>query len=73
MTEYKPEPIVSATRLRPVEGLERGTRLRSEDYGPGTIVSIMDNRILIWWDRAVIGDTNQLEHDRVYVEGLERL
>lgn len=59
--------------LRPVDSLERGTRVRSEDYGTGTIVSIMDNRLLIWWDRAFNGETHQIEHDRVFVEGLERL
>lgn len=64
---------MSRTRLRPVDSLQRGTRVRSEDYGDGTIRAVMDNRILIWWDRPYVGDTHQLEHDRVFVEGLEQL
>lgn len=57
-----------------VESLERATRVRSGDYGDGTVLAIMGNTILVWWDTPLTGtSTHQLGHDRAYVETLERL
>ena len=51
-------------------------RVRSEDYGPGTIVADLGAiGIQVWWDRTLPGthDMHLLTHDRAWVEKLKRL
>lgn len=49
-------------------------RVRSPDYGAGTVVALTGNGVNVFWDKTLAGtNTNLLEHDMSYVERLERL
>jgi hypothetical protein len=52
-------------RLRP------DARVRSTEYGTGTIESVAGNRIIIWWDRPM--PPHLLDHHRSFAETLELL
>jgi hypothetical protein len=55
-------------RLRP------DARVRSTEYGTGTIESVAGNRIIIWWDRPMLDSrTHRLDHHKTFVETLELL
>lgn len=55
--------------------LAEGVRLKSLDYGTGTIVAMLSIGVQIYWDTPLVGttDSHLLVHDRSYVERLERL
>jgi len=72
MTE--PERYLTGAPLSPVDGIDFGkTRVRSEDYGPGTVVAEVGIGIQILWDRPMLEGgvgPQLLVHDRAYVERL---
>ena len=55
--------------------IEAGLRLRSSDYGAGTVVAVLSIGIQVYWDEPLTGtlDSHLLVHDRSYVQRLERL
>jgi len=55
--------------------IPRGTRVRSADYGDGTVVADVGIGLQVWWDKPLPGtlDEHLLTHDRSWVEKLERL
>jgi hypothetical protein len=57
------------------DDIEPGLRIRSRDYGTGTVVAILGIGIQIHWDKALLGSVNThlLTHDKAYVAKLERL
>jgi hypothetical protein len=62
--------------VRAVENeLEVSTRIESADYGTGTVVAILPTGIQVFWDKPLVGTTDQhlLVHDKAYVMSLERL
>lgn len=85
MNDSKPKPniiglpVEATVHPRPdVAGIPedpRGLRVRSSDYGTGTVVADIGIGIQIWWDKALAGtaDQHMLTHDKSYVAGLERL
>lgn len=52
-----------------------GERVRSADYGTGTVVAMLPTGIQVFWDKALLGTTDMhlLVHDRAWVLQLERL
>lgn len=52
-----------------------GLRVKSSDYGTGTVVAVLGIGIQIHWDTALIGtaDTHLLTHDKSFVARLERI
>jgi len=52
-----------------------GTRVHSDDYGDGTVVMDLGERVQVVWDQPLIGtpDHHALLHDRSYVERLKQL
>lgn len=52
-----------------------GARVKSDDYGTGTVVATLPTGIQVFWDKALTGttDAHLLVHDRAWVLGLERL
>jgi hypothetical protein len=54
---------------------EIGSRVRSDDYGAGTVVAVAATGIQIHWDIPLLGTTgvHLLVHDKAYVARLERL
>jgi hypothetical protein len=56
------------------EQIDCPMRVRSADYGDGTVITIMGTRIQVLWDKPIAGtETDILVHDRRFIEGLERL
>lgn len=57
------------------DGIAVHQRVRSSDYGDGTIVLDLGERVQVIWDEPMVGtfDHHALLHDRSYVERLERL
>jgi hypothetical protein len=61
--------------------LHLGMRVRSADYGTGTVVAFLGIGVQVYWDAdiggvddAIIeGETHLAVHDRSLVEGLERI
>jgi hypothetical protein len=54
--------------------VERDMRLRSSDYGNGTVVCLLPTGVQILWDTPLTGTTTQLViHDYSYVARLERI
>lgn len=66
---------VEERRLAGLADIELGLRVKSEDYGAGTVVAILGHGIQIHWDKPLLGtsDTRLLVHDKSYVARLERL
>lgn len=64
------------SRIQPAEDtIYLGLRLRSSDYGTGTVVGVYGAMgIQVHWDKELEG-THQhtLLHDRSYIERLERI
>lgn len=52
-----------------------GVRLRSGDYGTGTVVAMLPTGVQVFWDKPLLGtiDVHLLVHDRAWVLQLERL
>lgn len=52
-----------------------GVRLRSGDYGNGTIVADLGAMgVQVYWDMEILGTRDHLlTHDRSYIDRLERL
>jgi uncharacterized membrane protein YczE len=52
-----------------------GLRVKSSDYGTGTVVAVLGIGIQIHWDEPLIGtvDTHLLTHDKSFVARLERI
>ena len=49
-----------------------GTRVRSDEYGTGTIVGVSVDTVTIWWDSKLPGtDRHYLDHFRTWVEQLD--
>lgn len=67
-SHIKPEPVG-------LDGIEVGLRVRSSDYGTGTVVAIAATGIQLYWDKPLLGttDTHLLVHDRAFVASLERI
>jgi len=59
---------------RPGDDIEPGLRVKSSDYGTGTVVAVLGIGIQIYWDTTLVGtvDSHLLVHDRSYVMRLER-
>lgn len=56
------------------EDIRLGLRVNSKDYGDGTVVHFSPNGVMVHWDSALEGTrTHLLEHDRSYVEDMQRL
>jgi len=57
------------------DDIQPGLRVRSADYGTGTVVAVLGIGIQIHWDKVLLGsvDTHLLVHDKAYVARLERL
>lgn len=55
--------------------IEPGLRVRSGDYGAGTVVAVLSIGVQVYWDEPLIGtpDSHLLVHDRSYVQRLEKL
>lgn len=55
--------------------IEPGLRLRSGDYGDGTVVADLGHGIQVYWDQALIGtiDTHLMLHDRSWILNQERI
>lgn len=61
---------------QPGDDITAGLRVRSDDYGAGTVVAVLGIGIQIYWDTPLVGtvDSHLLVHDRSYVmTRLERL
>lgn len=70
----KPAEPVDPSRMLGPDGVQERQGVRSPDYGEGTIVGLSANGVTIYWKAALEGTrTHLLEHDRSYVERLERL
>ncbi|WP_020385917.1 hypothetical protein [Kribbella catacumbae] len=66
-------PVDPAKMVGP-GGIVSRQGVRSPDYGTGTIVGLTANGVTIYWDQPLSGTRcHLLEHDRSYVERLERL
>jgi uncharacterized membrane protein YczE len=50
-------------------------RLRSPEYGDGTIVAVLGIGIQVRWDTPILGttQTHMLVHDPVFIAKLERI
>lgn len=56
------------------EQIDCPMRVRSRDYGIGTVIAILGDRILVVYDNPIAGtETRQLDHARRYVAEMERL
>lgn len=57
------------------DDIAAGLRVRSRDYGTGTVVVVLGIGIQIHWDTPILGtvNTHYLTHDKAYVAKLERL
>lgn len=65
---------VDPSKMVGEHGVVHRAGVRSPDYGTGTIVAITGNGVQIYWDEALAGTSaHLLEHERWYVERLERL
>ena len=57
-----------------MDELKAGRRVKSVDYGTGTVVNFTGSGVQVYWDKALSGTSvHILEHDRAYVLGLEQL
>jgi hypothetical protein len=57
-----------------MDTLKPDARVRSPEYGTGTIESVAGNRIIIYWDKPMPDPmTHRLDHHRSFVETLEPL
>jgi hypothetical protein len=57
------------------DDIQPGLRIKSRDYGTGTVVAVLGIGIQIHWDKVLMGSVNThlLVHDKAYVAKLERL
>lgn len=65
-----------AGRRVPREDLiERDMRIRSRDYGEGTVVALLPTGVQVYWDNPLVGttDTHLLIHDRRWILDQERV
>jgi hypothetical protein len=55
--------------------IERDMRIRSRDYGEGTVVALLPIGVQVWWDNPLLGtvDTHMIVHDRNWILDQERL
>jgi len=62
------------SRIKPAT-IHLGMRVRSGDYGDGTVVAMLGAMgIQVFWDQEILGTREHvLSHDRSYVERLEKL
>jgi hypothetical protein len=52
----------------PDRDIKPGLRIRSGDYGRGTVVAIVGSGVQVHWDDALVGtDQHYLVHDELYV------
>ncbi|MFC5268314.1 hypothetical protein ACFPJ1_39930 [Kribbella qitaiheensis] len=57
-----------------MDRLKPAARVRSPEYGTGTIESVAGNRIVIYWDKSMPDSTtHRLDHHRSFVETLDLL
>jgi hypothetical protein len=66
-----PTRPIDRTIPRLMDRLRPDARVRSTEYGTGTIESVAGNRIIIWWDRPM--PPHRLDHHRSFAETLELL
>jgi hypothetical protein len=66
-SQVNPEPIALGE-------IDRGMRIRSRDYGTGTVVAIVATGVQVWWDEPLVGTAeHQMIHDKAYILSLQRL
>lgn len=55
--------------------IDRDMRIRSRDYGEGTVVALLPTGIQVWWDNPLVGttDTHMMVHDRAWILEQDRL
>lgn len=66
----------SGRRLPREDLIERDMRIRSRDYGEGTVIALLPTGVQVWWDNPLLGtvDTHMMVHDRNWIlDHTERL
>ena len=64
------------SRIQPAgDDVRPGLRIRSQDYGHGTVVAVYGAMgVQVHWDEEILGTREHtLMHDRSYIDRLERL
>lgn len=55
--------------------IARDMRIRSRDYGEGTVVALLPTGVQVYWDNPLVGtaDAHLLIHDRHWILEQDRL
>lgn len=69
-----PAKPVDPSRMVGPDGIKPEVRVTSPDYGEGRILGLSALGVTVYWNTALKGThTHVMEHDRSFVEDLERL